>query len=78
MLLQIAHFFVKLLSVQNPTRRPLRPTPYWVSPMSLHFQATGRLLHLLLWYWSGTNIGTGTDAGTDTGTDATIDTDTNI
>jgi len=26
--------------LKNPTRRPLRPTPYWVSPMSLHCQAT--------------------------------------
>ena len=30
-----------LLFVQNPARRLLRPTPYWVSPMSLQIPATG-------------------------------------
>ena len=55
-----------LLFVQNPTRRPLRPTPYWVSPMFLQVPATGGY----------TDTGTGTEDDTEIDTDNDADADT--
>lgn len=57
-----------LLFVQNPTRRPLRPTPYWVSPTYLQVPATGGTDIGIDFTEDDTEIDTDDDADADTGT----------